>query len=181
MQMISFWRVAVLLAISITPRLSYAETYQDWFFSSSSDHSHLTALTANDGGAVLVFDCTLSTRTCAWSVISHKSCEDDRVYNVLVHVGETTQSIDARCSYEEGALGRYRLAFQNYAAMNQLLAQADNVRFAIETRPQQFRQLRFSLAGAGQARSRLVTLANKIHAPRRVSVNDSRTSSERSR
>ncbi|MDB5985740.1 MAG: putative signal peptide protein [Nevskia sp.] len=149
-----------------------AETYQDWFVSGSPDQSRVLAITSNDGGAALVIDCVIRSKACGWRLVSDWLCEDGATYSVLANANSHATMVHAICERTPSGLGRSRLSFQEFDAMNALFKGADKVGFAIARTGDQFNLLRFSLSGEPLAQAKLMALINPARTPRSVNVKE---------
>ena len=140
-----------LLTGFLVPGLADAATFADWEASGDRRGSSLSAATVNRSQEVFGEWCYPEKGNCIWLIGITTQCRDGNTYPVLANSDVGPVQLEVRCLGKLEVTGAYELVFTNFDDVDHIARKATRVHFAIPLQADQFRIVRFSLAGAVRA------------------------------
>jgi hypothetical protein len=158
-------RLLTAVLVTLVPTIALGARYGDWEADATSDRTMFFAFTTNDSGAVFGEWCSVTSANCMWIVGMSASCDQDSSYPILANSDIGAQSLTINCGGKlaDTALSRYQ--FMSYKGIEGVIRGAHRIGFAIPMKGDQFRVVRFSLAGEAAAVSRMKAAVAKAVAP----------------
>jgi hypothetical protein len=125
--------------------------FGDWRTGVTTNGKDFFAYTQNAGGQAFGQWCSMDSGYCTWIIGMSVGCNKDFAYPVLANSDIAAASLSINCAgtIEDTDLSRY--AFTDFKSVKSLLKGAHVVGFAMPMQSDQFRVVRFSLAGCADA------------------------------
>lgn len=142
-----------VLLLGLTGRASADSlTFGHWLVATSTDGSYSYAATVNGQGEVFGEFCTYKSASCRWLLAVRTRCRFGDVYPILANSSRGANPVAIFCV---GAVGDrvYGMALMNREKLEQSIAHAAQVGFAVPLGDGGFTVARFQLSGRVQATS----------------------------
>lgn len=153
--------VVVAVLSLAQPASTGSQTFGSWEVS-TKDRDALHATTINDSGHLLGQYCYLDGGSCLWLLGFRSRCEADARYPVLMNSSAGSRSLEVLCGGEvPGLPGLFRYVFTNFDQINEAVLGSTRIGFAFPLQGDEFRVVRFDLAGASAALSAMRAAATK--------------------
>ena len=131
-----------------------ANTSKDWFWDSTNS-TYATALTMNENNYVLGLWCYHADDNCIYIIDFGLTCEKLEEYPVLINSNIGTSHMNVTCGHEyEGHNVMYA---SDYDQIDSIVKNASKIGFAIPLKGDEFKAVRFSLAGSNYAIDKMLT------------------------
>lgn len=149
-----------------------AQTIGSWFVETTKT-GFLAALSANASGNVLGQFCYPDEGSCVWLIGLKTGCRRGERYPVLANSDAGSVHLHVLCDGQlEGGLFRY--AFTNFDQVDNIVRRGARVGFAVPLEQDEFRVIRFDLAGATGALAVMRAAAERRAQPVRRGTRDER-------
>jgi hypothetical protein len=127
----------------------------DWLSGPTSDHTSFSAITSNDADEVLGEFCFVSSGKCTWELSITLQCKEGADFWILANADSAYLPLQVKCLGYNTTNSKYNYGFDDWKDAEALFKNKQNnlVGFAIPVGGTQFRVIRFSLRGVGDATS----------------------------
>jgi hypothetical protein len=150
---------AILAAAVSTANVAY----QDWM-SGAPDSDTFAALTINDGGSVFGQACSISADNCNWVVTMNQACKPGDSYGSLVNTDNPNVGslvVTLVCDRQVNQKWRYLIGEADDITKAVTTAGGTRLGFAVALQDGSFVVVRFSIAGATDARRDMLSRASE--------------------
>jgi len=151
-----------------------AQSFANWSSGTVTTGDAMYAITINDSGNALGQYCFPASESCVWLLAMSTTCDEGDQYPVLANSDVGAAYLQVYCSRKlDNGLQGY--AFTQFDAVNAIVTKGSTVGFAIPLKGDQFRVVRFSLAGSNRAISTMraeAQRAQKILPPKYTGTRD---------